>query len=431
MTPSFSPDTVAAPWRVAFVNTHPIQYFAPMYTHLTQVEGFDVTALYLSDFSLRGGMDPGFRQAVTWDVDLTSGYTPRFMGKAAEKRRIGGFLSMIAPQLWGEIREGAFDAVVIHGHNLAAHHIALAAARSSQTPVFTRGETHLRLTREGWRTAVRTPLLKAHYALMDGFLAIGSANAAYYRAMGVPEERISAVPYTVDNARFIAAGETAKEGRAAARERLGVTGDAPVILYASKFDPRKRPGDLLAAYSALRREGVDAHLVMIGTGQLDEALKAMVARDAVPDVSFPGFVNQAELPAMYAAADVFVLPSENEPWGLVVNEAMCAGLPVVLPDEVGCADDLVETGVNGATYIAGDVAGLTAALRPILTDQDLRACYGAASLGRIKAWSYAECAAGLSEAIVKARLRRGLPAAKGESLAVPAADGGLFAVHAQ
>jgi glycosyltransferase involved in cell wall biosynthesis len=144
----------------------------------------------------------------------------------------------------------------------------------------------------------------------------------------------------------------------------------------------------------------------VGTGALEEMLKARVAEQAIPDVVFPGFVNQSELPSVYAASDVFVLPSENEPWGLVVNEAMCAGLPIVLSEEIGCADDLVRDGVNGATFAAGDVAGLADALRPILTDADRRSAYGQASLARIQQWSYAQSGAGIRAAIEATRTRR-------------------------
>lgn len=394
-------------YRIAFVNTHPIQYFAPLYAYLTRNCGLHTTALYLSDFSLKGGRDPGFGRAITWDVDLLDGYEARFIGgDKASKRRIGGFFSMVAPQLWGEIRRGRFDAVIIHGHNLAAHHVAQAACLSADIPAFTRGETHLRLVRSGWRSALRKPLLKAHYRGFDGFLAIGSANAAYYRWMGVPDDRIFQVPYTVDNTRFIAASEAAHGDRAAMRAKLGMEPDLPAIIYASKFDRRKRPDDLLAAYAQLRAEGVAAQLVLVGTGALEAQLKARVADDAIPDVVFPGFVNQAELPAVYAASDVFVLPSVNEPWGLVVNEAMCAGLPIVLSSEIGCADDLVQDGVNGATFTGGDVTGLAAALRPTLTDAELRAAQGCASLDRIRGWSYAECGAGIRAAIEAARARR-------------------------
>jgi glycosyltransferase involved in cell wall biosynthesis len=393
--------------RVAFVNTHPIQYFAPMYAYLQRERGIDVTALYLSDFSLRGAHDPGFRQAVKWDIDLLAGYEAKFIGPV-ENRPIGGFFSVVGAGLWSEIHKGRYDAVVIHGHALVAHHVALAACRSAGTPVFMRGETHLRLKRAAWKESVRTPLIASLFKTFDAFLAIGTANARYYRAMGVPADRIFSVPYTVDNERFVAQSQITAQERAETRGRLGVTNDAPAILYAAKFDLRKHPDDLVAAFAKLQAKDVNANLVLVGSGAMEADLRAKVAQKALRNVSFPGFVNQAELPRVYAACDVFVLPSTNEPWGLAVNEAMCAGLPIVLSDEIGCAEDLVQPGVNGAYFNAGDVDGLAAALRPIVTDADLRARYGAASRARIANWSYAECAAGLRAAIdaVKARRQR-------------------------
>lgn len=395
-------------YRVAFVNTHPIQYSAPLYAYLTRNCGVETTALYLSDTSLRGGDDPGFGQPVKWDLDLLSGYEAKFMGgEKASRRRIGGFFSMVAPELWGEIRHGHYDAVIIHGHNLAAHHIARAACRASSTPVFVRGETHRMLQRPVWREALRTPLLKAHFRGFDGFLAIGTANAEYYRSMGISSDRIFHVPYTVDNDRFIAAADAARCNRTEVRAKLGMHPDLPTILYASKFDERKRPADLLTAYARLRSEGVSAQLALVGSGALEDHLKRRVVDEMIPDVVFPGFINQVELPSVYAASDLFVLPSTNEPWGLVVNEAMCAGLPIVLADEVGCSKDLVQNGENGALFSAGDVVGLTEALRPILSDADLRLSQGRSSMQRIKNWSYAECGAGIRAAIeAAAQVRR-------------------------
>ena len=396
-------------YRIAFVNTHPIQYFAPLYAYLTRHCGLHTTGLYLSDFSLKGGRDPGFGRAVTWDVDLLDGYEARFIGgEKASRRHIGGFFSMVAPQLWSEIRNENYDAVIIHGHNMAAHHIALLACMSSGTPVFARSETHLRLSRAKWRETMRKPLLKQHYKGFDGFLAIGSANADYYRSMGITDDRIFLVPYTVDNARFITASQAMRGNRSKMRAKLGMDLDLPAILYASKFDLRKRPHDLLAAYAQLRADGVAAQLVMVGTGKLENQLKQRVTDEGIPNVVFPGFVNQAQLPEVYAAADVFVLPSSNEPWGLVVNEAMCAGLPIVLSEEIGCAQDLVLHGLNGATFSAGDVNGLAAALRPSLTDAKLRASQSRASLERIKDWSFAECGKGIRAAIEATRARRSL-----------------------
>jgi len=388
------------PLRVAFVNTHPIQYFAPLYAYLTR-SGIKVTALYLSDLSIRGGHDKGFGQSIKWDVDLLAGYEAEFMGDAAARRSIDGFFSMVAPELWSAIHRGRFDAIVIHGHNLAAHHIALSAALVSGTPVFARAETHLGLKRKAWRQSLRTPFLKTWYRAFDGFLAIGSGNARYYQAMGVPSAKIFSMPYTVDNDRFMAAsaeGATAAV-RTETRTRLGLSSEAPAILYAAKFDARKRPDDLMAAFGRLQREGIDGQLVMVGSGVLEAKLRAMVAEGGIRNVLFPGFVNQSELPKVYAACDVFVLPSENEPWGLAVNEAMCAGLPIVLSDEIGCAEDLVAGRRNGATFPAGDVDRLAAALRTFLVDPQVRARAGKASLERIAGWSYRGCAEGLRAAI--------------------------------
>ena len=91
---------------------------------------------------------------------------------------------------------------------------------------------------------------------------------------------------------------------------------------------------------------------MAGSGPLEGALRAYCSDHSLDNVVFPGFINQAELPSLYGASDIFVLPSEHEPLGLAVNEAMCAGLPIVVSRELGCAADLVEDGVNGFTVTA-------------------------------------------------------------------------------
>src|SRR5262249_45910530 len=124
---------------------------------------------------------------------------------------------------------------------------------------------------------------------------------------------------------------------------------------------------------------------------------------SLDNVVFTGFVNQSELPALYAAADVFALPSENEPWGLAVNEAMCAGLPVVVSREVGCVADLVQNGVNGYAPDAGDIDGLARALRLLIEDKGLRRRQGQASLVRIRQWSYSECLEGIRAALAGLR----------------------------
>src|SRR5262249_4777230 len=224
--------------RVAFVNTHPIQYFAPLYAYLNRTEEFAITALYLSDFSVRGSLDRAFRKSVKWDLDLLSGYDVRFVKGSARRNEPKGFFSIVAPQIWHEVSHGGFDALVVQGHPPAAALIAVAAARWAGLPVFARGETHLGLSRGPLKRLVRKPLMRAFYRSLSGVLAIGSANAAFYRAIGMTEERIFSMPYTVDNARFAEGSRLSDEQRKKLRADLGIADLDPIVLYVGKLQTR-------------------------------------------------------------------------------------------------------------------------------------------------------------------------------------------------
>ena len=392
-------------FRLAVVNSHPIQYFAPLYAFLNRDPNLDVTALYASDFSLRGAVDPGFKQALTWDVELLMGYRSVFLGEKAKTRTPRGFWSLICPQVWSEIRSGQYDAVLLHGYSYAMNIIALFAAKTKGMAVFMRSETHLGLQREGWKRWLRDTGLSIAYRYVDGFLAIGTANRAYYRALGVPDDKIFDVPYTVDNDRFIAASTLTPEQRAEVRINFRLPVDGPVVLYASKLLRRKHPDDLIHAMARLRDEGCEkqpghaATLFMVGTGEMEQELRDLSQTLHLENVVFGGFINQGELPKALAASDIFVLPAENEPWGLIVNEAMCAGLPVVVSEEVGCVPDLVRNGVNGYHMRAGDVGSLVYALKKLLAEESQRKRMGAASLTIMNGWRYDQCRQGITAAL--------------------------------
>ncbi|CRI68139.1 Glycosyl transferase group 1 [Thiocapsa sp. KS1] len=389
----------ARTWRIAVLNPHPIQYFAPLYAYLNTLEDFEVTALYCSDFSLRGAKDPGFGQTFRWDLDLLTGYKSVFLGDRARTRVPAGFWSLICPEVWRAVRTGAFDALILHGQNYAVNFVALAAAKTAGIRVFMRGETHLGLERGRLKAILRRPTMNLLYHLCDACLAIGSANSDFYRAMGVPTEKIFMVPYSVDNERFISQSKINTEERAQVLTSFGLPVNHPVILYASKFQRRKHPDDVLRAAGELQKKGIPSSVLMVGSGEMEGELKDLARSQGIANTAFTGFVNQSDLPKVYGASDVFVLPSENEPWGLVVNEVMCAGLPVVVASEVGCVLDLVKDGDNGYTYPAGDYKALAASLERILENPGLRVEMGLKSRERIRGWSYRECAIGLRRAL--------------------------------
>jgi glycosyltransferase involved in cell wall biosynthesis len=387
------------PIRVVFIHTHPIQYFAPLYADLNRDEEFSITALYLSDCSIRGAIDRGFERIVRWDVDLLAGYDARFVPGAERRDEVRGFLSVLAPQLCQEVGSGGFDALVLHGHTPAAMLVAAAAGKMARLPTFLRCDTHLGLRRSTLKSLLRRLVIGTYYRRLDGVLAVGSANRRFYQAIGVPDSRIFDMPYAVDNRRFMTEARLADSERQELRAGFGVYDERPIVLYAAKFERRKHPGDLLHAAALLHHGGIVFHIVMAGSGEMETELRDLAQRLDLTNIHFAGFVNQAALPRVYAACDIFVLPSEDEPWGLAINEAMCAGLPIVASAEIGCVPDLVYDGRNGRTFSAGKVQGLADAIRPLLINPELCLRMGKASREIIAGWSYAECRAGLRAAL--------------------------------
>jgi glycosyltransferase involved in cell wall biosynthesis len=338
-TPRSEPDR-ASPVRLGILDFHPIQYHAPLYRRLAERGHIDLNVLYLREHGQRAYVDPGFGVPVTWNVDLLSGYDSRFLAPTDLARR--------AARLARWVR--SCDVVVIHGHSDPWMLLGALACILSRTPYLLRGDAGPTGSSAGARRAARAVVARAVVSASAGGLAVGTRNAAFYRKYGAP--LVTFAPYSVDNRRF--AQDPPEHGHDLL-SRLGMPpAGRTVIMFCGKLQPYKRPLDLVAAVARLPRE---VTLLMVGDGPLAGSVRVGL-RPGQGVVT--GFVNQAELPSYYHAADILVLPSAAEPWGLVVNEAMAAGALPVVSDAVGAAPDLV-AGL-GEIYLAGDVAALTAAL---------------------------------------------------------------------
>jgi len=199
------------------------------------------------------------------------------------------------------------------------------------------------------------------------------------------------VPYAVDNDLFARRSCEASVHRTELQRELQLDPTRPILLFASKLQPRKRVLDLLDAYLALtpNREP-HPYLLIVGDGEDRPTLEVRIAHAAAQDIRsirLCGFRNQSELPRFFDLATVFVLPSRHEPWGLIVNEAMASATPVILSDEVGCHPDLLTDGIEGYLFPAGNIPALTHALRKILEDPQRAAQMGQNALARIRPWS--------------------------------------------
>ena len=362
--------------RLAIFTSHPIQYQAPLFRALAASEVIEPTVYFGSRHGVDVAMDAGFGQAFRWDVPLLDGYEHAFLPNTASKPDVSRFTGVRLSGADELLGRGNHDALLLLGWQTFAHVQMLRAAWHLGLPVILRGESTLQRTlgrgagasarRTVW-LPVRQRLYHAAFARVDAFLVIGSRNREYYRSFGVPDEKLFWAPYAVDNERFALPSSDRTAARARIRSRLGVGPDAIVVASSAKLIERKRPLDLVDAVAELRARAIDAHALFIGDGEERPGIEQRAsARGIRSAVTIAGFVNQQELPSWYAAADTLVLPSDSrETWGLVVNEAMAAGLPVVVSDAAGCSPDLVRDGENGFIYACGNVAALADRLASI------------------------------------------------------------------
>lgn len=390
-------------YRVAYLVSHPIQYQAPLLRWLAQHPNIDLTVLFLSDYSTRPYFDRGFGSDMKWDVPLLDGYRSRFLPTLGGSHKV----SFWRPLVYGisrYLKEQRCDALWIHGYAHQANLRALAIAKQLGVKTLLRGESHLwshqRSPAKEW---LRRQILPKIFNAVDGFLAIGRLNREYYLHYGVSPQKIFFMPYAVDNMFFHEKIKTIRSERETFRQDLGLEPGHAVILFVSKFQTRKRPMDLLNAYSRLQPGLMKAenapYLLFVGDGAERHKLQEVIDKRGLCNVKVVGFKNQTELPRFYDLCDVFVLPSMHEPWGLVINEVMNAGKPVIVSEQVGAGPDLVKDGINGYVVKLGDVSTLARRIATVISNPELAERMGAESKKRISEWSFNEDASGLIDAL--------------------------------
>jgi glycosyltransferase involved in cell wall biosynthesis len=347
--------------KLAVLATHPIQYQVPLWQTLARSSTIQPKVFYATRHGVEEALDPGFGRKFAWDLPMLEGYEHEFVRSIRVPGLTGPVAGWIPKGLARSLSTGGFDAVLVHGYATGAALVGLCAAWRLRLPVIMRGETHDRGRPPSWKLRLKRAILPQLLRRVDAFLAIGSWNEAYWRNHGVPAAKVQTALYAVDNDRFSRKARESEAAAQALRARWTASADAPVFLFAAKLTPVKAPDLLLRAFKALDFEG--ARLVFVGSGPMEEALRRLARSLRVEGVHWEGFVNQMELPVYYCAADVVVLPSQFEPWGLVVNEAMACGTPCVVSSVVGAGADLIEGRDTGLVFESGSETALVGALR--------------------------------------------------------------------
>ena len=330
--------------RLGVVAFGPIQYHVPLWQLLAKRGLVDLDVLFLSDAGVSPIADPSFGVNITWDIDLLSGYAYKFLTTAEHPKSTAQRARTLAQWL------PAHDVVVVNGYTSPWMLLAMAICRARGIPYLLRASSHPEGPSPGLRRYVRSLGTHLVVSASAGGLSMGHLNTEFYRCNRATS--VIFAPNSVDDGRFAGGGLVAS--RADLLAQLGLDENRAVIMFSGKLIPRKRPLDLVAAIKKLPFE---VNTIFVGDGILAEPIRNSL-RPHTGAVT--GFINQSDIPSYYHAADILVLPSEAETWGLVVNEAMAAGVLPVVSDRVGCAPDLVRD--IGEVFCCGDVTDLAGAL---------------------------------------------------------------------
>jgi glycosyltransferase involved in cell wall biosynthesis len=301
--------------------------------------------------------------------------------------------------LWSALNKSRPEVIICGGYNYPASWEALLWARRRGVAFVLWSESNGQDAREGcgWVESMKAFFLKH----CNGFVVPGKSAFEYLRSLGRPEDHISIAPNAVDNGLFATRADEARAHGAEVREKLELP--SRFILFVGRLVPEKGVFDLLEAYARLEN-GLrsEVGLVFAGDGISREELMQQSKRIGPGKVCFPGFAQREDLASLYGLAEMMVLPTHSDPWGLVVNEAMACGLPIIVSSVAGCSADLVEDGWNGYVLPPRDSEKLSVAISSLLRQMELKKRMSAHSSERIRNYSPESCADGLATAAIVA-----------------------------
>lgn len=370
--------------RLAIITSHPIQYNAPLFSLLHHRQAINIKVFYTwGEAVLEKKYDPGFNSTIEWDLPLLSGYNFQFVKNTSTTPGSHHFNGIINPTLIGDIKTFEADALLVFGWNFNSHFKALRYFHK-RIPVFFRGDSTILNNHTWYKMLARKIFLKYVYKHIDFALYVGTENEKYFKEYGVKDNQLIFSGHAIDMDRFSTSNPDVIEKALKLKQSITGSNKSIVFLFAGKLEYVKNVTLLIKSFNSLKEENI--HLVVAGSGLLKEDLKLMAAQNI--NIHFLPFQNQSEMPTIYHLADVFILPSKSETWGLSINEAMACGKAILVSDKCGCAIDLVKDNINGFIFANDNNLDLLQKMKNLVFDMQKLQTMGERSKEIIKEYSY-------------------------------------------
>ena len=376
----------ALPVRVALLTEIVSPYRIPIFNKLAADARIELEVLFFSETEARRNW------GIPWDkICFLYRVLPGFL----VARRYQGGPMFFNPGIISALWRGKCQAVICFGYHHPTIWLALLWCRLMRVRTLLWSESTLRDTRPSSTLVNWTKRHLIRY--FDGFVAAGKNQVEYLRYLGAPVEQIWVAPDAVDSDFFATQSQICSERRAEIKRSLGIEG--PIVLYVGRLLDAKGIPELLEAFEQVVSRQ-QATLLLVGDGPDRVRYLEMCRKRELTLVRFEGFRPQEELPRYYGIADMLVFPTHSDPWGLVLNEAMSAGLPVICSTAAGAAADLVRPGINGFLHEPGDIRALRHHTLTLLNDGELRSRMGVASREIITDFSLEKMSQGFEEAVL-------------------------------
>ncbi len=355
--------------KILYILSHPIQYQSPLIKRLNESKKIELDVMYESNYSINKYFDHEMNKNIKFNVNLLDGYNYEFANTNGSKsffKNIKKFLCLIFQK--------KYDFVWIHGYESFSKLIIIIISKIFFLKVLIRGESsHYNLMNQ---KKILITFKKFFFYFLNiftnYFLVIGKSNYKFYKKMNINNIKLKKLYYVVDNNFFQKKYKNIKKKRKI------------IFLYASKLIERKNPELLIDSFNSLPANlRKKSELIIVGDGILKNSL---TKKKKDKNIFFKGFINQKEICNFYNNCDVFILPSKEENWGLVVNEVMNFKKPIICSSVVGCNLDLVKNNFNGNIFKNNNKKDLTKKLRSCFNKKKLNK-FGKNSFAIINKWN--------------------------------------------
>ncbi|MCS6882530.1 MAG: glycosyltransferase [Oscillochloridaceae bacterium] len=366
-------------FSLGIIQPRATQFDGPLFRRIAALPDLDLTVYFNKSTTPDIFHDPELGHTRQWDNDTLSGYR-----KIVSR---GDVISQV--KLLRIMLAANHDLIVVSGYREWLYIAIALAGKLRSIPVGIRTDNVLLYQKENsWKWRLKEATLPWFFKLYVTGHPTGTLARQYLRHYRFKDEALFLFPYNVDNDYLKSISSKIFAERDKSRANLGISPKDFVVLGILKFVPREDPMTLLRAYARLVKKCPDAHLILVGDGELRGSIEQLIAQEQLDKVHLAGFVSYSQLPRYLAISDVFVHPATRESWGVTVNEAMACGVPVITSDKVGSSADLITVGETGFVFRAGDHLALEDLLMKLRNDEKLRAKLSRNGSIRINEWSY-------------------------------------------